>query len=135
MVINNNRPKGLNGHLSISDSTLTSWKKSEGLNFAYQLLSHHKRNENKQWNRNTTLYSLNTIAINVMYFDMFGSEHFDNNQYLFTTLVNDYPIQAANFINSAFHLRKKMLHKWTVIQWYVDFRYCNHSYLMQCNTC
>ena len=30
---------------------------------------------------------------------MFGSEHFDNNQYLFITLVNDYPIQTAKFIN------------------------------------
>ena len=69
MVINNNRPKGLNVHLSIRDSTMTSWMKSEGLNFAYQLLFHHKRNKNIQWNRNTTLYSLNTIAINVMYFD------------------------------------------------------------------
>ena len=45
------------------------------------------------------------------YFHMFGSEHFDNNRYLFITLVNDYPIQTAKFVNSAFNLRKEMLHK------------------------
>ena len=48
---------------------------------------------------------------------MFGSEHFNNNQYLFITLVNDYSIQTAKFINSAFNLRKEMPHKWTVILW------------------
>ena len=37
---------------------------------------------------------------------MFGSEHFDNNQYLFITLV-----MIIQFINSAFNLRKEMLPK------------------------
>ena len=45
------------------------------------------------------------------YFYMFGSVHFDNNQYLFIILVNDYPIQTAKFINLVFNLRKEMLHK------------------------
>ena len=45
------------------------------------------------------------------YFHMIGSEHFDNNQYLFITLVNDYPIQTPKFINSAFNIRKEMLYK------------------------
>ena len=50
------------------------------------------------------------------YFYMFRSEHFDNNQYLFITLVNDYPIKTEKFINSAFNLRKEMLYEKTVIQ-------------------
>ena len=50
------------------------------------------------------------------YFYMFRSEHFDNNQYLFNTLVNDYPIKTEKFINSAFNLRKEMLYEKTVIQ-------------------
>ena len=41
------------------------------------------------------------------YFQLFGSEHFDNNQYLFITLINDYTIQTAKFLNSAFNQGKK----------------------------
>ena len=41
---------------------------SEVLIFAYQL-PHHRINENQQWHRKAALYSLNTIAINLMYID------------------------------------------------------------------
>ena len=41
---------------------------SEGLIFAYQL-PHHRINENQHRHRKAALYSLITIAINVMYID------------------------------------------------------------------
>ena len=63
----NKRPKDLNGHLSIRDSTLTSCEKSS-LIFAYHLL-HHRINKSPQWHRKAALHALNTIAINVMYID------------------------------------------------------------------
>lgn len=39
----------------------------------------------------------------------FVFEEFDNGQYLFVSLINDYPLQTARFINSAYQLRKKNL--------------------------
>ena len=48
---------------------------SEGLKFAYQQ-AHHGINENRQWHRKAALYSLNTIAINVMYIDRVELMHF-----------------------------------------------------------
>ena len=47
--------------MSIRDST-------EGLIFAYQL-PHHRINKNQLWRKKAALYSINTIAINVMYID------------------------------------------------------------------
>ena len=59
------RAKGLNGHLSIRDFTLTSCQKGSYL----YINSRIRINENQQWHRKAALYSLNTIAINVMYID------------------------------------------------------------------
>ena len=64
MTCQNKRPTGLNGHPSIRDSDFLS----EGLIFAYQL-PHNRIYENQQWHRKAALYSLNTVAINVMYID------------------------------------------------------------------
>ena len=45
----NKRPTGLNGHLSIRDSTLTSCQKG-----SYQQL-HHRKNKNQQWHKKASL--------------------------------------------------------------------------------
>ena len=60
MKLANKRPKELNSHLSIIDSTLTL--------FGNQL-PHNRKNEVPQWHRKAALYSLNPIAINVMFID------------------------------------------------------------------
>lgn len=38
---------------------------------------------------------------------MFNSEQFDKSQHLFVLLINDYPLQIARFITSAYQLWKK----------------------------
>ena len=56
------RPTGLNGHLSITDSTLISFQKD----FTYQQT--HLRIDKKKQHRKA-LQSLNTIAIKELYID------------------------------------------------------------------
>lgn len=43
---------------------------------------------------------------------MVNFKEFDNNQYLFVSLINNYPLQAAKFINSAYQLRKNNIQKY-----------------------
>ena len=63
----NKRPKGVDGHLSIKDSSLTSCQKGSYLHISCPII---EKNKNQQWHRKAALYSLNTIAINVMYIDI-----------------------------------------------------------------
>ena len=57
----NKRHKGLNRHLSIRDSTMTSCQKSSYLHISCPII--------QQWHKKAALYSLHIIAINVMYID------------------------------------------------------------------
>ena len=62
---NNKMPTGLNGHLSIRDSSLTSCRKCS---YRYISTVHHRINKNQQWHRKAAYQSLNsTIAINMLY--------------------------------------------------------------------
>lgn len=57
------------------------------------------------------LYCTLYIYLRQKYFYMVNFEEFDNSQYLFVSLINNYPLQTARFINSAYQLRTNNIQK------------------------